>query len=119
MASIRDIEMYQGETKPVTVTVYDGEGGNQPLSGYDVRYEAETATRIVKDVDDADLTLSASTGVFTFNILPADTSGLTISGTQRFDHEARIQAPDGSIYVVFAGQLIIKEWVIDNMDHAG
>ncbi len=113
---IQNLTMIQGETVSVTVVLTDGNGALLDLAGYDVRYEAETATPIVKDLDDGSITLSENIGEFTFTIEPEDTELLTISGTQRFDHECRVESPDGEITVVFRGKLIITEWVIDNMD---
>ena len=115
MASKRNIEMFQGEDRTITVTVYDSNGSLQNLTDYDIRYEAETATPIVKDYDDGDITLGG-TGVFSFTIANADTASLSISETIRYDHECRIESAAGAIAVVFRGKLILTEWVIDEMD---
>lgn len=116
MASKRNIEMYQGEDRTITVTVYNSTGALQDLTGYDIRYEAATATPIVKDIDAGTITLGGSTGVFSFTITREDTSALTVSGTQRYDHECRIESASGAEAVVFRGKLILTEWVIDDMD---
>jgi hypothetical protein len=114
--SAQNIEMTQGETYTATCTVTTAAGVAQPLAGYTVRYEAETPVRIVKDLDDAKVVLSATPGVFTFTILPADTEDLDIEGKRAYPHECRVMSPTDEVTVVFTGMLVLTEAVIAEMD---
>jgi hypothetical protein len=117
--SAQNIEVYQGEDLLVSVTVTDANGNAQDLTGYDIRYEANTPTPIVKDRDHGEIIVTApATGVFTFTIAAADTSGLKISGRRAFSHECRVESPDGEVSVVFTGKLVITEGLIEEMDPA-
>jgi hypothetical protein len=113
----QNISMVQGESYMAQVTVVDADGDAVDLTGYDIRYEAETTTPIVKDLDDADIVCSApATGVFTFTIDPEDTEDLTIEGSRGFAHECRVESPTGEITVLFTGRLLVAAGVIDEMD---
>jgi hypothetical protein len=117
MSATQHISMVQGETYAASVTVKDVNGAVIDLTGYDIRYEADTTTPIVKDLDDGNITVSApATGVFTFTIDPEDTEDLTIEGSRGFAHECRVESPTGEITVLFTGRLLVAAGVIDEMD---
>lgn len=113
---MKNIEMHQGETALIEVTVTDVEGSVVDLTGYDIRYEALTTPKIVKDIDDGMIACAdPQTGVFTFTITAEDTASLDISGVRSFAHECRVQGPTG-VQVIFTGRLLIAEALIKQMD---
>jgi hypothetical protein len=119
MSTTQHISVVQGETYAASVTVKDVNGAVIDLTGYDIRYEADTTTPIIKDLDDGDIVVAApATGVFTFNIEPEDTEDLDIDGTRGFAHECRVESPTGEVTVLFAGRLVISQGVIAEMDPA-
>lgn len=107
-----------GEWREIDTSLRDmGDGDPFDLTGYDIRYEAQTSTPIVKDVDTGGILCSDPTsGEFTIEFEPGDTSALTITGTRLYPHECRIEDSGGNQYVIFRGNLIIREALFTAMD---
>jgi hypothetical protein len=106
------LTLEQGTTGHLTVTL-TADGEPLPLDGWDIRYEAHTPTRIIKDVDDG--TITQHENAFDMEFTPEDTAGLPISGSRQFTHACRVASPAGKVYPVFKGSLILDQALIADM----
>lgn len=107
------IEMYQGDSKILEVTVKDSDGNIVNLTGASARWAlGHTAAGPVlasRDTTEGSVTFTdAESGELEVEIQPEDTESLY--GT--YYHEVEVTDPEGYISTVFSGQLKIKQALI-------
>ena len=109
-ATAQDFTMHSGDTKDITVTVYDGDGNTVALAGativWSMAQRLGESALVTKTTAAADITISGSD--FSFSLDPADTTALV--GT--YYHEAQVTDSGGDVATVLTGTIIIEEELI-------
>ena len=110
-ATAQDWSMHKGDSKDITVTVYDGDGATVTLTGATIVWGMATdydETAIVtKTTAAADITISGSD--FSFSLDPTDTSGLAAG---QYYHEAQVTDSGGDVATVMTGVITLVEELI-------
>ena len=105
----QDFEVYQGDTKQVTITITDEAGAALTLTGSSQKWEAfDGATAAIQkaDVDISLVSVDGTDDAIRFTIDPADTATLT-AGT--YAHEAEVTDSTSNVSTVTRGTMTVRD----------
>ena len=105
-ATAQDFSMYEGETRPVQITIQDEAGDPVDVTGWTIQWTLNTSTPVTKSTTAGTLVINdGPNGVIAFTLQPADTAGV---GTVTKRHECKARGPAGQ-YVVTVGTATVSD----------
>jgi len=109
------ISIYQGTDHTIAFSVYDENGDPVDLTGEDadIRFEATTPTRIVKDLDDGDITVGPAINQGTLTLTATETRNLP--APRHYEYELRVKTAAIGEQVQARGRLVVIEALITSM----
>ena len=108
----QDFEIFQGDTKEITIPITDENNAAKTLTGSSQKWEAFDGTTRVIQKTDAQITLVSKNGTddaIRFTLDPADTA---ILAAKEYDHEVEIMDSAGNVGTVTRGKMTVRDDLI-------
>ena len=105
----QDFEIYQGDTKQITIKVTDENGVAKTLTGSSQLWKAYDGATVKISKADVDISLVSVDGTndaIRFTIDPSDTSSLTAGA---YTHEAEVTDSSSNVSTVARGTMTIRD----------